>query len=217
MHGGVAFGGLLLMVATAVALLRWALRGGVDGGHVDRRRALGLTIVLALSGLATLVTPLGLDMFEFLADSMRRIRAIGIGEWQPARPTVLLGAVWWVVGGRIPGAGGGAAADARAGGHASSFADWTLVAGSLAMFPMTFAAMRNIGPFLLVALPAVSRLLGPEARLPLPARKNASASAGDEHPLVNLALLGALSLGGGRARRLDLPLRRGEPALAPDE
>jgi hypothetical protein len=190
----VAFGGLLLMVATAVALLRWALHRGGERGHDDRRRALALAAVLALSGLATLVTPLGLDMFEFLADSMGRIRAIGIGEWQPARPTVLLGAVWWLVGAAFVALVVARRRVLRAGGHASSFADWTLVAGSLALFPMTFAAMRNIGPFLLVALPAASRLLGPDARLPLPARKTASASAGDEHPLVNLTLLGALSL-----------------------
>ena len=63
--------------------------------------------------------------------------------------------------------------------------------------PLAFAAMRNVAPFLLLAVPAASRLLGP-ARDPAAARRAGPAATrragGGEHPLINLALLIAVAV-----------------------
>ena len=183
-HGGVALGGVLLTVATALAVLRWRLRRGPD----DRRRAVALAVVLPLSGLACLLTPFGTAMISFLSDSMVRIRAVSIGEWQPAIPTTPFTAGFWLLALVFVAVlirRRGALRD----GGASSWADWVVVAGALTVLPLAFMAVRNIPPFLLLAVPAASRLLGPQAHVRLPWRKQPTVTAGADHPLVNLALV----------------------------
>jgi hypothetical protein len=195
-HPGASFGGLFLALATAVALLRWRLRRTAE----DRRRALALIVVLALSGLACLLTPLGFGVFGFLPESVARIHAMSVGEWQPARLDSALGAAIWVIAGVFLWLVVARRRALAAGGHASSFADWLLVACAVAFLPAAFAALRNAGPFVLLAIPAASRLLGPEAALRWPRWLRGAAgssaphpSGGDEHPLINLALLAALA------------------------
>ena len=187
-HGGVALGGVILAVATGIALLRWRARGTPE----DRRRALALAVVLPLSGLACFVTPLGTGILHFLSDSMARIGAVGISEWQPASPTSPFAAVFWII----------ALAflvlvvkrrRALRDGHASSWADWVTVGGALTLMPLAFAAMRNVAPFLLLAVPAASRLLGPHATLRLASRRSSAAAGSAEHPLINLGLLVAVA------------------------
>src|SRR4029078_1404362 len=78
---------------TATAFLRWRLHGTPE----DRRRALALAVVLPLSALACLVTPLGTGIFEFLSDSMRRIRAVHIEEWRSAFSIEQLAISFWIV------------------------------------------------------------------------------------------------------------------------
>jgi hypothetical protein len=189
MHGGVALGGVILGVTTAAAVLRWR----IHRTPADRRRARALAVVLPLAAAACLATPLGTGMFHFLADSMVRIRAVKIGEWQPTVPTDVYGAIAWalvllfltalVVRRR-----------ALRDGHASSWADWAAVTGALALLPLAAAAVRNVAPFLLLAIPATSRLLGPDARARLPWRKAPAPDAATDRPRANLALLAAMSV-----------------------
>ena len=189
MHGGVALGGLLLVVATAVAVLRWRIRRAPE----DRRRARALAIVLPVAGAACLATPQGTAIFTFLSDSMARIRAVGIGEWQRTRPDDLYGVIFWVVALAFVGL---VVVRRRAlrDGHASSWADWVLVAGALALLPAAAGAVRNVGLFALLALPAASRLLGPDATLRLPGRKAREPGADADRPVANLVVLAGLSL-----------------------
>ena len=189
-HGGVALGGVLLTMATALAVLRWRVRRAPE----DRRRAFALAAVLPLSGLACLLTPFGLGMINFLSDSMVRIRAVSIGEWQPSIPTAPFTAGFWVLALAFVAIliwRRGALRD----GHASSWAAWVLVGGALTVLPLAFMAVRNIPPFLLLAVPAASHLLGPDANVHvrLPWRNRPEASAGADHPLINLGLVVGLS------------------------
>jgi hypothetical protein len=186
-HGGVAFGGLVLGGATAVALLRWRVRGTPE----DRRRALSLAVVLPLAAIACLATPLGTGMFRFLADSMAQIRAIGIGEWQPTVPGEPYGAIFWLIAIAFIAILILRRHSLRVGGHASSWGDWVIVTAALVMLPFAFAAARNVSLFLLLAVPAASRLLGPEARLPF-LRRQAGEAGGGDRPLANLILLAGL-------------------------
>jgi hypothetical protein len=188
-HGGVALGGILLVVATGVAFARWRIRRAPE----DRRRALALAVVLPLSGLACLVTPLGTGMLHFLSDSMARIGAVGISEWQPASPTAPFAVVFWIIALAFVVLVIKRRRALRGEGHASSWADWVTVGGALALMPLAFAAMRNVAPFLLLAVPAASRLLGPHAGLRLASRRPSAAAGGGEHPLINLGLLVAVA------------------------
>jgi hypothetical protein len=188
-HGAVAVGGLLLGLATAVALLRWRLRRTPE----DRRRALILAVVLPASGLACLATPLGTGIFRFLGDSMIRIQAVGIGEWQRATPKDAYGVIFWIAAIALVGLGLARRRALRAGGHASSWGDWVIIAGALALVPLAFLAVRNVGLFALCALPAASRLLGPHAALRLPWRRDApAAGARGDRPVANLLLLAGM-------------------------
>jgi hypothetical protein len=191
MHGAVALGGILLGAATAVALLRWRLRGAL----ADRRRAIALAVALPLAGAACLGTPLGLGIFDFLADSMVRVRTVGIGEWQRTIPDNPYSVIFWIAALALVGLVVARRRVLRTDGHASSWADWVVVTGALALLPLAVAAMRNVGVFALIAAPAATRLLGPNAAVRLPWRKARAPGADGDRPVLNLVLLAAAGLG----------------------
>jgi hypothetical protein len=190
-HGAVALGGVLLGAATVTALVRWRVCGAPE----DRRRALALLVVLPLSGLACLITPLGTGIFHFLSDSMRRIRAVHIDEWHSSFAIDLVTISFWVVAAAFVFVAVKRRRALAPDGHASSWASWVLVACAFTFLPLAIMAIRNIAPFSLLAIPAASTLLGPGFRLraPKPADANANA-AGGEHPLINLAILAVMTI-----------------------
>ena len=187
-HAGAALGGVLLGVATVLALLRWRLTGQAE----DRRRALGLAVVLPLAAAACLVTPFGTGIVHFLGDSMVRIRAVGIGEWQPTGLGDQYGIYFWLIAVAFLVLIGVRWRALRADGPASGWADWVIVASALTLFPPAILAVRNAGLFVMLALPAASRLLPPELGLRLRARS--ARPPGVDHPIANLALLATASL-----------------------
>jgi len=191
-HGGVAHGGVLLGVATAVAFLRWGIRRTREA----RRRALILSVVLALCAAVSLATPFGTAVFRLLAESMVRIHAIGVGEWQPTFPNDPYNVIFWLLAIAFVVLAVKRRRSLLAG-DAGSWADWLLVGCALALIPVAVAALRNVPLFLLVATPAASRLLGPDARIRLRAPR--AARADDDKPIVNLALLAGASLAAGLA------------------
>jgi hypothetical protein len=183
-HGGVILGDGVLALAWAVA----ALRAWLHGAPADRRRLAWLTAILPLAALATAATPLGFGFFRFVRESEARLREAHINEWRATLPGFSIGGVFWAL----------ALAFAvlvvrrwRAL-RGASWADWIVVAVALALFPLAFRSIRHIGPFLLLAPAAASRLLGGE--LPFGRRRERPASP--DHPLVNLTMLGAAALAG---------------------
>ena len=50
---------------------------------------------------------------------------------------------------------------------AGDWADWAVVAAALALLPLGIRSARNIGPFLILAMPAASHALGPDVSLPI--------------------------------------------------
>ena len=190
-HGAVALGGVLLMAATATAFARWRIRRAPE----DRRRAVALAIVLPLSGLACLATPLGTGMLHFLTESMTRIRAVHIEEWQNAFGTDQLGIRFWVV--AVPFVLL-AITRRRAlrDGHASSWTAWVLVTCAVVLLPLTAAAVRNAGSFALIVAAAASHLIGPDGlRLRAPAASPQPAPDA-VRGTVNLVILIAMAIAG---------------------
>jgi hypothetical protein len=153
-----------------------------------------LAILLPVSALATALTPMGFRLWAYIGNSMALSKQNRIDEWQPAFPRGPFEIGFWVL----------AAAFvallvwrrrrlAKAG-----WADLVSVAAALVVLPLAARAVRNVAPFLLLAIPAASRLLGPDFRLRLPGRPAATpqvaARAGADRPRLNAALLAAFTL-----------------------
>src|SRR5262249_8801166 len=90
-HGGVVLGGLVLAATWAAAVLRWARVHGSE----DRRRAITLSIVVALAGLACAAAPLGFGIYRFVIESTARSIQVKIMEWFPVKPNDFFGVLFW--------------------------------------------------------------------------------------------------------------------------
>jgi hypothetical protein len=181
-HGGVAIGGLLLVVAFLTAVVRARLRGDV----ADRRRVLWLAAMLPLCALATAMTPLGLGIFRFVFASEARLRQAHINEWQPTLPGLSIAGVFWILGLAFLVLLVRRWRSLRD----ADWSDWVIVACVVVLFPLAIRSLRHIGPFLLLAPAAASRLLGEGFRL-----RRAPAPASEDHPGLNAAILGVLAAG----------------------
>ncbi|HTA19158.1 MAG TPA: hypothetical protein VK989_07680, partial [Polyangia bacterium] len=180
-HGAVALGGAVL--AASAALAAWRAR---SGDPADRRRAWALVALTPICALATAATPLGPRLWPFILESMRHSHATMIAEWLPvyamAGPVEI---AFWVL------------APAfvlllwRRWRSLRTWSDVVIVAAAVVVLPLAVRAVRNVPPFLLLAMPAASRLLGPTFRL-----GRAPSAADVEHPRLNAALLALLALAG---------------------
>jgi hypothetical protein len=170
-HGAVAMGGLVLAALAGVAIVR-ARGGDAD----DRRRARTLALLVPVCALATAATPLGFRLWSFIGESMARSRRIGIDEWQPAYPTKPMEIFFWVLALAFV----ALLVRRRRALRTAAWGDQALIAAAVVMLPLAIRAGRNIAPFLLVAIPAASRLF-------IEGRERASPPATDK-PRLNLAI-----------------------------
>jgi hypothetical protein len=183
-HAAVVLGGLVLLAAAVCALLRF-LR---SRGTVDGRRLKVFGVVLPLAALATAATPLGFGIYRFVLESTTRLHAEHILEWGPPWPTGPFEVIFWVLAlGFL-----GLLVWRRRVWLGTSWADTVVVVSALAILPLAFRSMRNIGPFLMIVAPAASRLLGPDFRFRL--RSLPPRRSGPDHPRVNLALFAGIAV-----------------------
>jgi hypothetical protein len=176
-HGAVAMGGVVLAAVTAVALVR-----ARAGAAADRRRARALAIVTPLCALATLATPLGIRLWTGIGVSIEESHDNGIAEWRSSLELGPFQITFWIL----------AVAFAailivrRRRLREASWSDVVVWVAALVIFPLAVRAVRNTTLFLLVAIPAASRLLAPDARLAQPPAA--------DRPALNLALFAAVCL-----------------------
>ena len=180
LHGAVLLGVVVCGAALAAAVVE------------HDRPPLALLVCAALSLAATMATPLGWQFWIEVAASLTRIRQLGIDEWAPPRLTSLaLVPFWTTVVAFLAGLtmhGRALLRDpaARRQGHV------TLCACALALLPLAVSAVRNVPPFLMLAVPAVAALWQRHASLRSPAP--ASSRQADEHgsapsrPRTNIAI-----------------------------
>jgi hypothetical protein len=148
LHGAVLLGVALLGAAFLASLLE-------DRSVESRTR---LVVCSALALLATLGTPLGWRFWVEIAESLGRIRQLGIDEWAPPRLTSLAQLPFWVA---IAALGIGVVVRGRAMLQAATArrdGDLTLCAFALVLAPAALTAVRNVPPFLMLAVPALAVL-----------------------------------------------------------
>ena len=168
MHGAVVMGAWMLVAALLASL--------VESPRSSRR----LFAACAASALATCLTPLGLRFWIDVVESLQRIRAMRIAEWAPPQPGDPALIAFWlalallVVLAALRGRALWHDAEACERGHL------TLCALALALAPLAVSAVRNVPPFLMLAVPAIGALLPP---LPQLARRREQA-----RPALNAAI-----------------------------
>lgn len=141
-HGAVVLGLAIL----GAALLTAAARR-------EKARAIRLALVSAICGGLIFFTPLGLRLLSFIGESTERSRLNAITEWRSGLVPAPGSVAFWMVAIAI------SISAARLWRKLPTFADQFLVACAVLFIPFGLQAVRNIGPFALLALPAATRLL----------------------------------------------------------
>ena len=139
-HGGVVLGVAALGGAFAGAVL-------VERAGVARRGA-----VLAASVAATCVTPLGVTLWTELPGMLARLRSYGVSEWEPARLLDPWNIPFWFAIVAVP-----TLAWRRR--HELRVADAAIIGAAIVLLPLGLRTSRNVMPALMVAAPALDRLL----------------------------------------------------------
>jgi hypothetical protein len=157
----------------------------IRGDSAARRRARALVLVTPLAALVTLLTPLGFGLWRYVGTSMALSHENRIREWQPTWPNGPFGIIFWVL------ALGFVALLIwrRRRLRSLAWGDLVLLTASLLLLVLAARAIRNTTVFLLIAVPAATRLLGDDFRF----RRRDPRPEGPDHPRVNLALLIAIS------------------------
>jgi hypothetical protein len=169
LHGAVALG---LVVLGAVTL--------AEGWIAGRARFLRMLLVCVACFAATLVTPLGVGLWTTIPESIQKSMANGIAEWRPPHEAGWRHVGFWLI------AAGLVAAVAVRRRMITTRRDAAIVFGALALLPLAIRSSRNITPFVLMAGPALSRLL--------PKLASISARTRVERYRVNATLLAACAV-----------------------
>jgi hypothetical protein len=169
-HGGVLLGlGVLLAglsVQAVIAPRKW-------------RKAI---VVLSACTIATVVTPLGTSFLSDMAGSMSRIHLYPLDEWRRTPIADVRVLPFWIIAitlcvlpyfmrhrlGRL------------------TVRDITLYTCALSLLPMAVLAIRNMGPFVMVAVPALTSAFQ--------LRRDSLQQRRLERPLVNAAIMGSAAL-----------------------
>jgi hypothetical protein len=155
-HGGVLTGFLVLTTGLTVQML-WTREGWL------RRSA-----TLAGCAIAASMTPLGLALWSELPKSLARIRMYPLNEWQPATFADPRLAPFWLIAAllcvcvvrRLT----TAAVENSTSRQALSAV--TMTACAVVLLPMAISAVRNVGLFLMIAVPAITTLAPADAVAP---------------------------------------------------
>jgi len=183
LHGAVLTGLVLVAAACAASLVEKRGREGFFLGSPQENpprplfRRLALTAVSC--ALATLATPLGYHLWLEIPAFFVRIRQVHVDEFSAPQLVAPLWIPFWTAAATVVVLA--AARGRRMIQDADSWrrGDVTLCACALALLAMAVTAARNVGPFLLVAVPTLAALM--------PAPKRSFLMPRVEHVMVNCA------------------------------
>ena len=140
LHGGAAYAVLLAGTAATVAAVR------------NRATLRPYVLATGTALVAGLCTPLALDYWPAIVQSIARSRANGILEWQPPGATLALAPFWLTAVSLVI-----LAVTRRR--RLSTFEELFLIASAVVVLPLAVGSLRNVPVFLLLAVPALSRLV----------------------------------------------------------
>jgi hypothetical protein len=169
-HGGVLLGFVILAAGLGVRTLM-APRDWWQAALV----ALGCV-------LAATATPLGLSFWTEIPRSLMRVRLYPLDEWRRPEVMAVHELPFWIIAIVFC----GALLGHRRTLSRAAAGDLTLYACALAVLPMAILTVRNVGPFLMIAVPAVTTLVQ-VGRGPSPSRDTG-------RPLVNRAIMSSAAL-----------------------
>ena len=161
-HGGVVIGGLVMALTALLALIDW-LRSPTPA---NRLRARQVALAMILGALATFMTPLGTDLWGYVATSLSKAQSSGVQEFESAFrwggiPVLLF--AWCValvlltiLRGRL----------------LTTWNDRLLLTVSLALVPLALMAIRNIHWLVLASLPALIALSASRNRVEQPSDRS---------------------------------------------
>lgn len=145
LHGGVALGGLVLVAATAFAAVEWIRhRSGAN-----RRRLLTLSAVTMVSAGATLLTPMGTELWTYVVTSIGKSKLNEIDEWSSAFQWGLLEVMFWAWAFAL------VAVAVLRWRRLPARADRLVIVVALVLMPLAASSVRNIAAFVVAALPAI--------------------------------------------------------------
>lgn len=147
LHGAVLTGMLLLAAALAVAPFE------------HRRSVPRLGIAAALCVIATLATPLGFGFWTEIPAFFIRVRLVPIDEFTAPRLTAPLWIPFWIAGAALVGLAAARARGMLRNADSCRRGEITMCACALALLATAVTATRNVGPFLMVAVPALAVLV----------------------------------------------------------
>jgi hypothetical protein len=192
-HGGVLLGFVVLAAGLGIQTL------------VQPRTWLRAPSIFLACLLATTATPLGLAFWTEIPRSLARIRLYPLDEWQRPGVTEASMLPFWIIAVVLCGA---LIRNRRRLAHAK-LADATLYACAVVLLPMALSAVRHVGPFLMVAVPALTSLLY---------QGDVTAPVDKPRPRLNLAIMSiaATALAGTLvwAYRNEIPRLRWHPVPA---
>ena len=185
-HGGVLLG----LVVVGAALTAAAF-------HTPRElKKIGVAFAACLA--AVTATPLGVSFWIEIPKSLSRIRQYPLDEWLAPRLSEVPLAPFWVIAAVFCGL---LLMRSRRLIEPSYRELAILSLPALVMLPLALSAVRNVGPFLMLAAPAVTALMPPATALADRRRRN--------RPVLNLALMASAALAAamviGFAYRFEIP------------
>ena len=131
--------------------------------------------ILAACVVAMTVTPLGLHFWIEIPRSLMRISRYTLDEWKPPGLAIVMVPFWIVAGSLIVNM-----VRYRHRVQMASPAQACLYATALILLPAAVSSVRHVGPFLMLAVPALTHLL--------PVAKEARRTA-EERPALNVAIV----------------------------
>jgi hypothetical protein len=160
LHGAVLTGLVLVAAACAAAFVeRLSLRS------LRPLRSLTLLALTAVScALATLATPLGYHLWLEIPAFFVRIRQVHVDEFSAPQLVAPLWIPFWTAAAAVVVLAAARGRRVMQDADSSRRGDVTLCACALALLAMAVTAARNVGPFLLVAVPALAALIPPPKR-----------------------------------------------------
>jgi hypothetical protein len=171
LHAGFAMGIALLIAAVVAAVVH------------DRDRLWTRLRWTTVCGLATLITPFGLENWRQIVASIGRSSANAIQEWQPTAWPPQQVAFWGL-------AVVVAIMAIRRWKSLEEPADRVLLVAAIVTFPLAVRSLRNVPTFMMIAAPALSRVLHPRVKAA------ASPAAPQRHPPRDLGMIAAALLAG---------------------